>query len=101
MSCEGFFSLGSFLLSGYFINLLPYIFVERCCFLYHYLPALSYGQLALGLCLDVLPVRARSVVVIVILATVMASFVYWSPWVYAFPMHMKSFLKRRIMSRWD
>ena len=33
------------LLLGYFANLLPYIFISRVAFLYHYLPALTLGIL--------------------------------------------------------
>lgn len=35
-------------LLGYFSNLLPYIFIGRVAFLYHYLPALIFGILALS-----------------------------------------------------
>lgn len=95
------FSMISFLLSGYFLNLLPYIFVQRCYFLYHYLPALTYGQLTFGIVLDGLPTRVRRIVGVCALATVLAAFVYWAPWVYAFRIHIEAFKNRRWMSRWD
>ncbi len=37
------------LLLGYFANLLPFIFVSRIAFLYHYLPALGFAILLLAL----------------------------------------------------
>ncbi|MCX6759726.1 MAG: phospholipid carrier-dependent glycosyltransferase [Candidatus Nealsonbacteria bacterium] len=41
-----------FLLIGYFANLLPYIFVSRVTFLYHYLPSLVFGIMILAVLLD-------------------------------------------------
>lgn len=40
------------LIFGFFINLLPYIFVKRVTFLYHYLPSLVFGILILALFLE-------------------------------------------------
>lgn len=42
----------AFLLFGYFINLLPFIFIGRAAFLYHYLPSLGFAILLLALFLD-------------------------------------------------
>ena len=39
-------------LFGYFLNLLPFIFVKRVAFLYHYLPALIFGILILALLME-------------------------------------------------
>lgn len=50
------------LLFGYFVNLLPYIFISRVAFLYHYLPSLIFGILILSiLCEKILaPVLAKA-----------------------------------------
>ena len=34
------------------LNLLPYIFVNRSCFIYHYMPALFYGEIMTALFFD-------------------------------------------------
>ena len=34
------------------LNLLPYFFVKRSCFIYHYMPALFYGELMTALLID-------------------------------------------------
>lgn len=39
-------------LFGYFLNLLPFIFITRVVFLYHYLPSLTFGILVLTLFYD-------------------------------------------------
>jgi len=41
-----------FLFFGYLINILPFIFVKRATFLYHYLPALVFGILILILFIE-------------------------------------------------
>lgn len=33
-------------------NLIPYVFVKRSCFLYHYIPGLLYGELMLAMMVD-------------------------------------------------
>lgn len=40
------------LIFGFFINFLPFVFVSRVCFLYHYLPSLVFGILILVLLCD-------------------------------------------------
>ena len=42
----------TFLLLGYFGNLLPYILIKRATFLYHYLPALIFGIIILCVLCD-------------------------------------------------
>ncbi|KNC83299.1 hypothetical protein SARC_04443 [Sphaeroforma arctica JP610] len=52
----------SWLLCGYVCNLLPYVGVSRACWLYHYVPALFFGELAGCLWLDQLLRRANPTV---------------------------------------
>jgi len=42
----------SIFLLAYFMNILPYILIERCTFLYHYLPPLVFGILAVSVLSD-------------------------------------------------
>ncbi|KNC83631.1 hypothetical protein SARC_04130 [Sphaeroforma arctica JP610] len=51
----------AWLLFGYFCNLLPYVGVTRACWLYHYVPALFFGELAGCLWLDQLLRRSGNV----------------------------------------
>ncbi len=41
-----------FLILAYLVNLLPFIFVSRVAFLYHYLPALTFGFILLAWKID-------------------------------------------------
>lgn len=92
---------GSFLLVGYLLNLLPYMFVERCYFLYHYLPALTYGQLLTAMLVDALPRVVRLPLTAIILVSVLGAFFFWSPWIYALPVDEKGIVIRQWMPRWN
>ena len=92
---------GIFLLAGYFLNLLPFMFVERCYFIYHYLPALTYGQLLTALLIDAMPKPLRLLFTALILTSVVAAFVFWAPWVYALPIKISGMTSRQWMPRWN
>jgi len=49
---NGVIPLFSLLVFGYFVNLLPFVFIGRVTFLYHYLPALSFGVLISSILVD-------------------------------------------------
>ena len=70
--------------SGYACNMLPYLFVSRSCFVYHYMPALAYGQLLTAVVVDALAGRkhGRFVVTVLVAATTL-SYVFFAPWIYA------------------
>lgn len=71
-------------LLGYFANLLPYVFVERTTFIYHYLPSLIFGILILALLFEQIKIpRALYVVSLIIVASV---FLLLSPLNYGFPL---------------
>jgi dolichyl-phosphate-mannose--protein O-mannosyl transferase len=80
---HGFVARGSFIFAGYFFNLLPYIAVNRCTFLYHYVPALFYGELAIANAINALPRQWQRPLVTILLAFVVVAYFVWSPWIYA------------------
>ncbi|MEG1862496.1 MAG: glycosyltransferase family 39 protein [Oscillospiraceae bacterium] len=43
---------GLFILAGYFASLLPWVFISRLTFIYHYFPATIFGVLAIGYILN-------------------------------------------------
>eukprot|EP00004_Rigifila_ramosa_P016855 TRINITY_DN403_c0_g1_i5.p1 TRINITY_DN403_c0_g1~~TRINITY_DN403_c0_g1_i5.p1 ORF type:complete len:320 (-),score=88.93 TRINITY_DN403_c0_g1_i5:23-982(-) len=55
---RGFLRRGIVILGAYFCNWIPYMFVPRTTFLYHYLPILYSGLLLFGLVFDHLCVHA-------------------------------------------
>lgn len=77
-----------FLLLGYFINLLPYIFIERPTFLYHYFPSLFFAILLLTLFFEkiILP-KPKEYVPFLIVAFLF--FLILSPLTYGFLMPQK------------
>lgn len=87
---------GLFFFAGYALNLLPYIEVSRCTFLYHFIPALFYSELLLANIVDSLPRTRRNIVASVIIASTLIAFVYWAPWVYATPLTEKGHKARRL-----
>lgn len=95
------FNRGSFLLVGYLLNLLPYVLVERCYFLYHYLPALTYGQILTAFLVDSLPRIPRLLLTVLISVSVVAAFIFWAPWTYCLPIDFEGVKRRQWMPRWN
>ena len=92
----------SFCFTAYVFNLLPYLGVTRQAFIYHYMPALYYASLLLGLMIDgkMAPaVIKRNVTILVCVAV--ASYVFFSPWVYAFKSTFKEQAAMRWLRTWD
>ena len=71
-----------FILAGYLINFLPFIFIGRVMFLYHYLAALVFGVIAIGFLADELPARVRRYLMPSITILIFVSFLYFSPLTY-------------------
>lgn len=92
---------GAFFLTGYTLNLLPFMLIKRCTFLYHYIPAYLYGLLATAVGVDLLPPRPRAAVVLAGGVAATAAFGYWAPWVYGTPLTAAAHQARQWLSRWD
>lgn len=92
---------GLFLFMGWLCNLIPYILVDRAAFLYHYLPGLLYGQLLCSLLTDLLPQKPKTVVVSLMSCLCVAAYIYWAPWIYAWPLSDKQHDARRLLPRWN
>lgn len=84
-------------------NLLPYIGVKRCTFLYHVLPALQISSLITGVMLNCVPRtgRLRSIVSILVIIALGGAYYRWRPWVYALPRTEKELVALRLLPRWD
>lgn len=90
-----------FLFWGWLINLLPYILVDRSAFVYHYLPGLIYAQLLTGVIVDQLPRPLRIITMLIILSAAIATFIYYAPWIYCFPITSEEHAARRWLPKWD
>lgn len=96
------FAVVAFCFIVYACNLLPYLAVKRSCFIYHYMPALMYGQLITGLMIDrLVPRRWRWHVAMALLVICAGCFLYYAPWIYALPLSSEGHARRRWLPRWN
>ncbi|RYG55848.1 hypothetical protein EON66_04335 [archaeon] len=74
-----------FCLIAYVLNLAPYILVRRSCFTYHYMPALMYGHVCVGLMIDRLFRNSHLRLLVLTLCATIAcvGFYAYAPWIYA------------------
>lgn len=82
---SAFVARGVYFLAGYVLNILPFVLVERCTFLYHYCPALFYAELVLANVLNALPLRLQRPVCGTFMLLALLYFIRWSPWTYGTP----------------
>lgn len=92
---------GCVLFFGWIGSMAPTMVVYRSGPVYQYLPGLFFAQ-ALAACgFDLIPPKGRPVAATICIATMVAAFVYWSPWVYATPLAQAAHEARRWLPRWD
>ncbi len=92
---------GCVLFFGWIGSMAPTMVVYRSGPVYQYLPGLFFAQ-ALAACgFDLIPPKGRPLAATVCIATMVAAFVYWSPWVYATPLLDAAHVQRRWLPRWD
>ena len=92
-----------YLVFNWAANLLPWIQVTRCVFLYHYMESLIFAVLALGLIVDrwlYSPFRSRKAVGITIIFVVLLSFIFWMPLYLGLPLSPAELNLRRWLPSW-
>lgn len=87
------------LVVAYLANLLPFVFIGRIMFSYHYLAALCVAILATGYLLDRCGEYRRALGV-ALLAVAAAAFVYFAPLSYALPLTPEQFEARFWVRGW-
>ncbi|MCX6811334.1 MAG: phospholipid carrier-dependent glycosyltransferase [Candidatus Berkelbacteria bacterium] len=91
-----------FILVGFVLNYLPFVFITRPMFLYHYLAALIFAILALCFVIDLTQNRRKKIIIfIVIIAISIASFFFFSPLTYGLTLSQKSFQARLWTNNWQ
>lgn len=100
-SVKAFLLQGSFCLLAYWLNLAPYLGVARSTFIYHYMPALLYGELLLARVVEHVAGRFTPSAVKVVLLIVGVVWLHYSPWIYGFPLTNDAHHRRRWNPRWD
>jgi dolichyl-phosphate-mannose--protein O-mannosyl transferase len=92
----------AFCLLGWLINLLPYSFIHRTTFAYHYMPALVYGELIVARSIQVLagprytPMAAK-----LYLGAVGLVWLHYTPWIYGMGLTNDGHQRRRWIDRWN
>jgi len=99
---QSFMCAAGYCLWVYALNLLPYILVNRSAFIYHYMPALMYAEIIGAMMVEIL-VEKRNMpnAMKVIMVVVVASFMFYAPWVYSTPLTGEGHARRRLLKRWD
>jgi dolichyl-phosphate-mannose--protein O-mannosyl transferase len=91
-----FFAQAAFCLMVYTVNLLPYVGVARSTFIYHYMPALVYGELMLARLVEsVLGPRYTKYGTVAILLGLGGVVLHFAPWIYATPLTSEGQVRRR------
>jgi dolichyl-phosphate-mannose-protein mannosyltransferase len=88
-----------FLICAWLANLLPFTVIGRVMFLYHYLPALGFALLSLGLLLDRSGRHAKWLG-LTLLALAAAAFVYFAPLSYGLDLTRAQFDARFWVGTW-
>ncbi|MBD1850391.1 phospholipid carrier-dependent glycosyltransferase [Leptolyngbya sp. GB1-A1] len=84
-------------------NLLPWLSVKRCTFLYHYMPSLIFAILALAFILDrwlQSSVYWRKVTALGVLLTLLIAFIFWMPLYLGLPLTPEAIALRRWFPSW-
>jgi dolichyl-phosphate-mannose-protein mannosyltransferase len=85
---------------GYLANLLPWVGVTRCIFLYHYMGAGLYGTVALAWVCDRLMRGEGREFVQALLVVIGAGFLFWLPMYLGLPMDMGQYRWRLWLQSW-
>ncbi|CAN8076547.1 unnamed protein product [Agarophyton chilense] len=92
--------MGVFLV-GWVMNLVPYVGVKRCTFVYHVLPALQMSCVLTALSVQQLPARARTAACTLIICALAGSFFYFRAWTYGLARSREQLDALRWMKRWN
>jgi dolichyl-phosphate-mannose-protein mannosyltransferase len=102
---------GLFLLTSYLGNLLPFAMIPRATWNYHYIPALLVGFMLVGIVLEMLldyyKISKREssegffrFIFVALVVFVTASFLYYAPWTYGFPLPQPKLMDRFLLKSW-
>jgi dolichyl-phosphate-mannose-protein mannosyltransferase len=95
--------IGLFLILNYLANLLPWVEVTRCVFIYHYMPAVVFTFLAIAWFVDQCIRSYHSylrAVGVSITFIILSSFVFWMPIYLGLPLSPDAYKLRMWFSSW-
>lgn len=92
-----------YLVCNYAANLLPWLKVSRCTFIYHYMGALIFAQLALALILARWLAGRKlwyQLTAILVIGLIIAAFIFWLPIYLGLPLSPQGYQLRMLFSNW-
>lgn len=93
----------TYLLCNYTANLLPWMLVSRCIFLYHYMSAYTFAWLALAWLMDTLmssQSQLKRVLGIIIITLIVINFSFWLPIYLGLSLSKEQYFQRIILPNW-
>ena len=98
---EGKAKIAIFILVGFLANFLPFIFIGRVMFLYHYEPALVFSIISIGFILDEIKnKKIKNTAFLWITLICLASFIFFAPLTYGLKLDSKALQTRMWLSTW-
>ena len=95
--------IGCYIISNYLANLLPWVKVTRCIFLYHYMGAYVLAILALAWLVDTW-LQSQSNLdrksAIAIILVIIFAFIYWLPIYLGLPLSEQAYQRRMFFPNW-
>jgi dolichyl-phosphate-mannose-protein mannosyltransferase len=90
-----------FLVGGYLVNFLPFIFIGRVMFLYHYEAALVFSVLCIAYCLEAYVPRSKKVMATsILLGVTLCLFVFFAPLTYGLKLSDSALHARMWIGSW-
>ncbi len=90
-----------FILGGFLINLLPFIFIGRIMFLYHYEVALVFSIISMGFVIEMISrSKLRMILISIILLVCLLMSIFFSPLTYGLPLSKSGLADRIWLSTW-
>jgi dolichyl-phosphate-mannose--protein O-mannosyl transferase len=90
-----------FVLIGYGANFIPFIFIGRVMFIYHYAAALVFSMLALAFLLEyVISEKRKCQLAALLIALSVIAFAYFSPLTYGTPLEPKEYESKVWLNTW-
>ena len=90
----------TFISLGYLVNFIPFIFIGRVMFLYHYEAALVFSIIAIGYWLDSIDTEKKKAVAATIILASTLLFIYFSPLTYGRSLTKEELKSRMWLSTW-
>jgi dolichyl-phosphate-mannose-protein mannosyltransferase len=96
-------SMLTYIATSYVANLLPWLSISRCAFLYHYMPAYLFASLALAWLIETWfrsPLLSLKVLASTIVLLSVAGFLFWLPFYLGLPLSPEAWQLRIWLKSW-